>query len=362
MSTGTTTGTTRTSPPLVDRRVAGSAELDLEIAIDAPLDAVFDFLVVPEKLFSWMGMGGEIDPTPGGVFKVRYRSGDVAAGEYIDVSRPTRVAVTWGWEGSDDLPPGSSTVAFDLSPDPTPGDSGSPRTRVRMTHNGLPSTALGDRHAEGWEYFLPLLAHEAARGELRAAELELMLQRERVAAMRRNLPLGPSGSDYEFDEFVDGEIRRIALADLFTSADRPLVVYHFMYGKQQTSACPMCSMWMDGWNAVARHLAENVDFVVASSADAADWAALARDRGWGNVRLVSAAPSTFKLDIGGEDADGNQEPKISVWELVDGEPRLTYSGGAHIDREHWRGIDLLSPVWHLLDLTRVGRGDWMPAV
>ncbi len=27
-----------------------------------------------------------------------------------------------------------------------------------------------------------------------------------------------------------------------------------------------------------------------------------------------------------------------------------------------RGIDLLSPVWHLLDLTRQGRGDWFAAL
>jgi predicted dithiol-disulfide oxidoreductase (DUF899 family) len=25
-----------------------------------------------------------------------------------------------------------------------------------------------------------------------------------------------------------------------------------------------------------------------------------------------------------------------------------------------RGIDLLSPVWHFLDLTPAGRGDWYP--
>ena len=27
---------------------------------------------------------------------------------------------------------------------------------------------------------------------------------------------------------------------------------------------------------------------------------------------------------------------------------------------HWRGMDLLSPVWNFLDLTPEGRGDWMP--
>jgi predicted dithiol-disulfide oxidoreductase (DUF899 family)/uncharacterized protein YndB with AHSA1/START domain len=352
--------TTTTSAGIVNRREPGSPEIDLEITIDAPIDAVFDFLVVPEKLFRWMGVDGEIDPTTGGVFRVNYATGDVASGEYTDVSRPERVAMTWGWDGSDELPPGSSDVIFDLRRAAREGEP--TRTIVRVTHSGLPNVALGDKHVEGWTYFLPQLAHQAARDRLRAAELELMLQRERVAAMRRELPLGPSGSDYEFDEVVDGETRRVALRDLFTSPERPLVVYHFMYGKKQMTACPMCSMWMDGWNAVADHLAENVDFVVAASADAADWAALASDRGWDNVRLVSAALSTFKLDIGGEDAEGFQEPAISVWELVDGEPRLTYSGGAHIDGDHWRGIDLLSPVWHMLDLTRAGRGDWMPGV
>lgn len=348
------TQTEPTTGAVLDRRAPGSPDIDLEIAIDAPIETVFDFLVVPEKLFSWMGAGGEIDPSPGGIFRVEYTTGDVAVGEFVDVSAPERVEVTWGWEGSDELPPGSSTVVFDLS-------SNDDRTVVRVTHTGLPTVELGDRHVEGWSWFLPQLSHTAARAELRAAELELMLQRERVAELRRSLPLGPGGADYEFDEHVDGETRRVGLADLFTSPDRPLIVYHFMYGKQQTDPCPMCAMWMDGWNAVANHLAENVDFVVASSSDAADWASLAADRGWNDIRLVSAAPSTFKLDIGGEDADGYQEPVISVWELVDGTPRMTYSGAAHIDGDHWRGVDLLSPVWHLLDLTRAGRGDWMPS-
>ena len=28
----------------------------------------------------------------------------------------------------------------------------------------------------------------------------------------------------------------------------------------------------------------------------------------------------------------------------------------------FRGIDLLSPVWNLLDLTPEGRGDWEPSL
>jgi predicted dithiol-disulfide oxidoreductase (DUF899 family) len=43
--------------------------------------------------------------------------------------------------------------------------------------------------------------------------------------------------------------------------------------------------------------------------------------------------------------------------------RHVYSKGAQMagDRRE-RGIDLLTPVWHLLDLTPHGRGDWYPAL
>ena len=74
------------------------------------------------------------------------------------------------------------------------------------------------------------------------------------------------------------------------------------------------------------------------------------------------AGTSFKRDIGGEDDDGNQSPFISVYRRDADGPRLTWSGGAHLGGEHWRGVDLLSPVWHFLDLTPGGRGDWMPAL
>lgn len=201
------------------------------------------------------------------------------------------------------------------------------------------------------------MTYETARAELRAAELALMQQREAVAALRRALPPGPIAEDYTFD----GPDGSVALTELLGD-ERPLVLYHFMFGKQQTSPCPMCSMWADGWNAVAHHIAERVNFVLVSDAPIVDTLALADDRGWTDLQWLSAHDSTFKVDIGGADEAGNQWPFLSTWESSADGPRLAYSGGAHIDGEHWRGLDLLSPVWHALDLTRDGRGDWMPSV
>ncbi len=201
-------------------------------------------------------------------------------------------------------------------------------------------------------------AYDEARAELRAAELSLTQQRERVAQMRRELPPGPRVDDYEFGS-ATGPVR---LTQLFSAPARSVVLYHFMFGAAQTEPCPMCSMWADGWNGVARHLARNVDFGVVTAAPPADNDRLAADRGWTNLKWLSADGSSFKSDFGSQDDAGNQMPFLTVFELADGEPRLSYAGGAHIEGEHWRGVDLLSPVWHVLDLTRQGRGDWMPSL
>lgn len=38
-----------------------------------------------------------------------------------------------------------------------------------------------------------------------------------------------------------------------------------------------------------------------------------------------------------------------------------YTVGADLDAASGRGIELLTPVWNLLDLTPEGRGDWYPS-
>jgi predicted dithiol-disulfide oxidoreductase (DUF899 family) len=207
--------------------------------------------------------------------------------------------------------------------------------------------------------------YDRAREELRQAEIELMRHRERVAGMRRRLPDGPIVGDYEL---VDGpadldagdEPRPVRLGELFTAPGRSLVVYHFMYGKAQASPCPMCTMWLDGLNGVARHLAQNVDLVVIAAADLPTLRDHARARGWHDLHLVSAGSSTFKYDLGSEDEEGNQDATISVF-TRDGDGQVRHAYSAHpsmADDIDQRGIDLLCATWHVLDLTPEGRGDW----
>ena len=152
--------------------------------------------------------------------------------------------------------------------------------------------------------------YEAAREELRRAELALMRQREAVAEIRRSLPPGPLVGSYTFAS-GGGDV---ALRDLSTGEDRPLIIYHFMFGGRQEQPCPMCSMWADGWNAVADHLAQNVDFALVTQGTVEQNAGLITDRGWGNLRWLSAAHSSFKIDYESMDVDGNQWPFFTVFE------------------------------------------------
>ena len=206
----------------------------------------------------------------------------------------------------------------------------------------------------------------AKREELRRAEIELMRQRERVAELRRRLPKGATVEDYAFDEGParldegDAPVRRVCLSELFTAPGRPLVIYHFMYGKRQTKPCPMCTAWIDGWNGVAHHLAQNLDLAIASAADLPPLRAHARARGWHNLRLLACGASTFKYDLGSEDREGNQDSTVSVFSRdPDGTLRHFYSAHPRMAPDiAERGLDLLSPIWHALDLTPQGRGAW----
>jgi predicted dithiol-disulfide oxidoreductase (DUF899 family) len=204
------------------------------------------------------------------------------------------------------------------------------------------------------------------REELRLAEMEMFRSIERVAALRRALPAGAEVADYMFQEGPrdlegsDNPVSSVRLSELFSGPGRALIVYHFMYGKRNATACPMCTMWIDTFNGIAPHLARNVDLAVVAAADPATLRAHARVRGWHNLRLLSGGDSTFKYDFRSEDAEGHQDSAISVFiRDAAGTLRHVYTTHPWLDDDmNERGIDLLQPVYNLLDLIPQGRGNW----
>jgi predicted dithiol-disulfide oxidoreductase (DUF899 family) len=205
-------------------------------------------------------------------------------------------------------------------------------------------------------------AYRKVRDELQEAEKALREQRERVAALRRTLPRDEVVEDLVFRELLDGKPTARKLSELFENPDQPLVLMQFMYGKKQENPCPMCSMWADGYNGAMKHLRQHMNFAVLVAGDVAEFRAFADKRGWSQLRIVSAAETSIKSDLGFETPEGGQIPGVSVFERQpDGRITHFYSQSAMMG-DAGRGMDLLSPVWNYMDLTPEGRADWFPGL
>ena len=132
--------------------------IERQVRIAARPETVFEFFVDPAKYVRWKGRKAELDPRPGGVFRVEFSDDDTARGEFVEIEPPSRIVFTWGWEAEGHpIPPGTSTVEVTLVPD---GDG----TVVRLVHTGLPESAVA-KHAEGWDFFLPKLVEAVETGE-----------------------------------------------------------------------------------------------------------------------------------------------------------------------------------------------------
>jgi len=134
------------------------AELIREIVIDATPETIWPFLTEPDKHVQWIGTDAEIDPRPGGVYRVLVGGQHQSAGEYVAVVPNEKVVFTFGWEEpGHPIPPGSTTIEITLHPE---GD----KTRVRLVHRGLPADAVED-HGHGWARYLDRLAITASGGD-----------------------------------------------------------------------------------------------------------------------------------------------------------------------------------------------------
>ena len=144
-------------------------------------------------------------------------------------------------------------------------------------------------------------AYRAARNDLLKAEIDLRRRIEKVAALRRSLPAGGEvAEDYVFD----------------SERGKRILAY-------------------------------------------------ARERGWLNFRLLSSAGNNYNRDYHGETADGSQMPMLNVFVKNGGKLRHFFGTELLYAREekgqNARHVDLIWPLWNLLDFTPEGRGaDWYP--
>jgi uncharacterized protein YndB with AHSA1/START domain len=143
-------------------RTAEKVSLEREIAIAASPETVWEFLVDPDKATRWMGQACTFDARPGGGYRCDVIPGHTASGEFVELDPPHRLVFTWGWEPGEDgpnpVPPGSSTIEIELTPD---GDG----TKLRFTHRDLPTDEAAASHGHGWDHYLERLAIAAPGGD-----------------------------------------------------------------------------------------------------------------------------------------------------------------------------------------------------
>jgi predicted dithiol-disulfide oxidoreductase (DUF899 family) len=227
-------------------------------------------------------------------------------------------------------------------------------------------------------------AYRAARDHLLAKEIELRRAMEAVSVLRRELP--PGGlipEDYVFDGLgPDGAPAKLKLSELFAPGKDSLVVYNFMFPrypkddrpgpaegatarlKLEEGPCPSCVAFLDALDGAVKHVdGAGFNFVVIAKAPLDRLTTFAKERGWRNLRLLSAAGNSFKRDYLAETPEGFQMPMVTVFHRDGSEIRHFWSSEmlyAPADPgQDPRHAGTIEPSWNIFDLTREGRpSDW----
>jgi uncharacterized protein YndB with AHSA1/START domain len=109
-------------------------------------------------MIQWMGRKAELDPRPGGIFRVDLNGKHVSRGEFVELDPPSRIVFTFGWEGDTSIvKAGASTVEVTLAAE----DGG---TLLRFAHRDLPEESRGS-HGHGWDHYLARLEIAGGGGD-----------------------------------------------------------------------------------------------------------------------------------------------------------------------------------------------------
>ena len=216
-------------------------------------------------------------------------------------------------------------------------------------------------------------SYRRARNNLLQAEIELRRRVEEVAALRRQLPLGGEiPEDYVFDEgstdHGDSQnVRQVSLSQLFQPGKDTLALYSFMFGPKMKAACPMCTSIIDGLNATAVNAGQRMNLAVVAKSPPERLRAFARERGWNHLRLLSSYGNNYNRDYYGENAEGGQQPSLNIFVRRAGMIHHFWHSELKLvppePGQNERHIDMIWPLWNLLDVTPEGRGiNWYPSL
>lgn len=216
-------------------------------------------------------------------------------------------------------------------------------------------------------------SYRRARNQLLQEEIELRRRVEEVAALRRQLPLGGEiPEDYAFEEGsgdlnAPDTVRQVALSQLFQPGKDTLAIYSFMFGPKMKAACPMCSSIIDALNATVVHASQRMSVAVVARSPLERIRSFARERAWNRLRLLSSASNNYNRDYYGENSEGGQQPSLNVFVRRNGKIHHFFHSELLLvppeAGQNQRHVDMIWPLWNLLDFTPEGRGsDWFPSL
>lgn len=206
--------------------------------------------------------------------------------------------------------------------------------------------------------------YRTARQSLLEEEAALRAQAEKVARLRRALPLGGEISDdHVFTGWRDGAAVPIKLSELFSDGKDTLFLYGLMYAPSSQAPCPLCSSFLDSLDGNVPHLRPRIDVAVVARSPLPRIRALAESRGWRHLPLLSAADNDYPRQYHTESPDGSALPMANVFVRRDG--KIHHSWGSELlfapsEEGDARHIDMMWPLWNVLDLTPGGRGSEYP--
>jgi len=222
--------------------------------------------------------------------------------------------------------------------------------------------------------------YRTARNALLDAEMELRRQLERVAEQRRALPPGGEvPEDYAFERIgANQRPEKVRLSELFD--DKPsILLYSFMYGPERDRPCPGCTHTLDAIDGSSPHAEQRLPIYIVAKSPLARLVEWARERGWQNLNLLSAAGNNYSRDYFGDTSGVSpamraergyepgknwDEPMYNVFRK-DGSTIRHFWGSELVyapeePGQNHRAGDLVDPVWGLLDMSPEGRGDFFP--
>jgi predicted dithiol-disulfide oxidoreductase (DUF899 family) len=196
-----------------------------------------------------------------------------------------------------------------------------------------------------------------ARKELLAREKEFDHERGRLTEARRKLPMVKVEKEYGFD----GRQGALTHLDLFEGR-RQLIVYHLMFDPERSTACKHCSCVMDNIaGSLVQLTARDTSFAAISRAPIAKIETFKKRMQW-TFPLVSSLKNDFNYDYN-VTLDTDRGSTVYNYKTFDYRGELPGLSVFFRDNDlifhsystYFRGLDILLPMYHLLDRTLRGR-------